>query len=141
MKKVLVLCTGNSCRSQMAHGYLNKFKKCKAEVYSAGIETHGLNKKAAEIMKLDGVDISQNTSNNVSEYSDINFDYILTVCDHAKESCPHFPSSALKFHYNFTDPSKATGTEEEITQQFIEVRDTIKQYIERFCKMYLNEYQ
>lgn len=125
----------------MAHGYLNKFKKCKAEVYSAGIETHGLNKKAAEIMKLDGVDISQNTSNNVSEYSDINFDYILTVCDHAKESCPHFPSSALKFHYNFTDPSKATGTEEEITQQFIEVRDTIKQYIERFCKMYLNEYQ
>jgi len=125
----------------MAHGYLEKFKKCKAEVYSAGIETHGLDRKAVEVMKLDGIDISQHTSNNVNDYTNINFDYIITVCDHAKESCPHFPSSALKFHYNFNDPSKVKGTEEEIQKEFVEVRDTIKQYIERFCKMYLNEYQ
>lgn len=125
----------------MAHGYLNKFKKCAAEIYSAGIETHGVNQKAVEVMKLDGVDISHHTSNSVNEYASINFDYIITVCDHDKESCTHFPSSALKFHYNFIDPTKAKGTEEEITKQFIEVRDTIKQYIERFCKMYLNEYQ
>jgi arsenate reductase len=141
MKKVLVLCTGNSCGSQMAHGYLSKFKKCETEIYSAGIETHGINQKAIEIMKLDGVDISHHTSNNVNDYTDINFDYILTVCDHAKENCPHFPSSTLKFHYNFIDPSKSIGTEQEIEKQFIETRDTIKQYIERFCKMYLNEYQ
>lgn len=125
----------------MAHGYLNKFKKCKAEIYSAGIETHGVNKKAIEVMKLDSVDISHHTSNYINEYADKSFDYIITVCDRAKENCPHFPSSALQFHYNFIDPSKATGTEEEIQKQFIDTRDTIKQYIERFCKMYLNEYQ
>jgi arsenate reductase (thioredoxin) len=141
MKKVLVICTGNSCRSQMAHGYLNKFKKCAAEIYSAGIETHGVNQKAIEVMKLDGIDISHHTSNNVNEYAGINFNYVITVCDNAKESCPHFHSPALKFHYNFTDPSKVKGTEEEIQKQFIETRDTIKQYIERFCKMYLNDYQ
>ncbi len=125
----------------MAHGYLNKFKKCKAEIYSAGIETHGVNQKAIEIMKLDGIDIRHHTSNNVNEYATVDFDYIITVCDNAKESCSHFPSTALQFHYNFNDPAKVKGTEEEIQQEFIEVRDTIKQYIERFCKMYLNEYQ
>src|SRR5690242_1105760 len=110
MKKILVLCTGNSCRSQIAEGYLRKFAGDKAEIYSAGIETHGVNPKAIETMKEDGIDISHQTSNNVSEYSNIDFDFIITVCDNAKEQCPVLPSSAKKFHQNFIDPAKAIGT-------------------------------
>ena len=107
MKKVLVLCTGNSCRSQIAHGYLKKFAGDKAEIYSAGVETHGVNPKAIATMQEDGIDISMHTSNNVNEYRDIDFDYVITVCDHAKEVCPYFPSNAALFHYNFPDPAKA----------------------------------
>ncbi|QEC55335.1 arsenate reductase ArsC [Flavisolibacter ginsenosidimutans] len=128
MKKILVLCTGNSCRSQMAEGYLRHFAGDKAEVYSAGVETHGVNPRAVQIMKEDGIDISHHTSNNVAEYRNLNFDFVITVCDNAKERCPYFPSSAKKFHHNFPDPGKATGTEEEIMQKFREVRDMIKQY-------------
>ena len=100
-KKILVLCTGNSCRSQIAHGYLQKFAGENAEVYSAGVETHGVNPRAIATMKEDGIDISSHTSNNVDEYTHIDFDYIITVCDNAKERCPYFPSSAKRFHYNF----------------------------------------
>ena len=132
MKKILVLCTGNSCRSQMAEGYLKHFAGDKAEVYSAGVETHGVNPKAIQIMQEDGIDISKHTSNHVNEYRDINFDYIITVCDHARERCPFFPSHAKKFHYNFPDPAKATGTEAQIRQQFRDVRDMIKQYSQDF---------
>jgi arsenate reductase len=106
MKKVLVLCTGNSCRSQMAHGYLKKFLGDRGLVYSAGVETHGVNPRAASVMKNDGVDISRHTSNNISEYLDIEFDYIITVCDNARERCPYFPSRAEKYHYDFPDPAK-----------------------------------
>ena len=134
MKNILVLCTGNSCRSQIAEGYLKHFAGAKAKVYSAGIETHGVNPKAIETMKADGIDISAHTSNNVNEYLDINFDYMITVCDHAKESCPYFPTEAKKFHYNFPDPAKASGTEDEIRQQFQVVRDMIKKYAEEFVK-------
>jgi len=134
MKNILVLCTGNSCRSQIAEGYLKHFAGAKAKVYSAGIETHGVNPKAIETMKADGIDISAHTSNNVNEYLDINFDYMITVCDHAKESCPYFPTEAKKFHYNFPDPAKASGTEDEIRQQFQVVRDMIKKYAEEFIK-------
>ena len=95
MKRILVLCTGNSCRSQIAEGYLRHFANNKAEIYSAGIETHGVNPKAIEIMEEDNIDISKHTSNNIDEYADINFDYIITVCDSAKENCPFFPSPAL----------------------------------------------
>ena len=95
MKKVLVLCTGNSCRSQIAHGYLNKLLNGKAEVYSAGVETHGVNPLAIKTMQEDGIDISKHTSNNISEYSTVQFDYIITVCDHANEQCPVFPSLSL----------------------------------------------
>ena len=84
MKKILVLCTGNSCRSQIAHGYLKKFAGDKAEIFSAGVETHGVNPKAIATMQEDGIDISMHTSNNVNEYRDIDFDYVITVCDHAK---------------------------------------------------------
>ncbi|MEJ7672850.1 MAG: arsenate reductase ArsC [Chitinophagaceae bacterium] len=81
MKRILVLCTGNSCRSQIAEGYLKHFAKDKAEVYSAGIETHGVNPKAIAVMKEDGIDISKHTSNNINEYRSIDFDYVITVCD------------------------------------------------------------
>ena len=134
MKKILVLCTGNSCRSQLAEGYLKYFAGDRAEVYSAGVETHGLNPKAVITMKEDGIDISRHTSNHLDEYKDIDFDFVITVCDHAKERCPYFPSGALKFHYNFPDPAKAQGTEEEILQQFRTVRQLIKEYCEQFVK-------
>lgn len=132
MKKILVLCTGNSCRSQIAEGYLRHFAGDKALVYSAGVETHGVNPKAIAIMAEDGIDISGHTSNNITEYQGVDFDYVITVCDHAKERCPFFPSNAKKFHENFTDPAKATGTEEEINEAFRAVRNTIKQYAQQF---------
>lgn len=132
MKNILVLCTGNSCRSQMAHGYLEHFAENKAVIYSAGIETHGLNERAVAIMKEDGIDISLHTSNNVLEYADIPFDYVITVCDHAQENCPYFPSHAKKMHHNFKDPSKVKGTEAAIRQAFIETRDAIKLYCREF---------
>lgn len=134
MKNILVLCTGNSCRSQMAHGYLAHYAKNKAVIYSAGIETHGLNERAVAIMKEDGIDISQHTSNNVLEYADIPFDYVITVCDHAQEHCPYFPSDAKKLHHNFKDPSKVKGTEAVIRQAFIETRDAIKLYCKEFVE-------
>lgn len=134
IKKILVLCTGNSCRSQMAEGYLRKFAGDKAEVYSAGVETHGLNQKAVVVMKEDGVDISHHTSNNVNEYRDIDFDYVITVCDNARETCPYFPSRAEKFHYNFPDPAKAEGAEEEVMQQFRMVRDQVREYCREFVE-------
>ncbi len=132
MKKILVLCTGNSCRSQIAEGYLRYFAKGKAEIYSAGIEIHGVNPRAVISMKEDGIDISNHTSNHINEYSCIDFDFVITVCDHARENCPYFPTKAKKFHHDFTDPAKAKGTEEEIMQQFAEVRNEIKAYSEKF---------
>jgi len=132
MKRILVLCTGNSCRSQIAEGYLQYFAKDKAEVYSAGIETHGVNPKAIEVMKEDGIDISHHTSNNVNEYRNINFDFVITVCDNARELCPVFPSTAKQFHHNFADPAKAIGSAEEIMHQFRKVRDEIKSFSEQF---------
>ena len=134
MKKVLVLCTGNSCRSQIAEGYLRYFAGDKAEIFSAGVETHGVNPKAIETMKEDGIDISKHTSNNINEYRNIDFDFVITVCDNAKERCPFFPSGAKKFHYNFPDPAKATGTEDEINEQFRQVRQLIKTYCADFVK-------
>src|ERR1700710_507919 len=114
MKRILVLCTGNSCRSQMAEGYLKHFAGKKAEVYSAGIEQHGVNQKAVEVMKEDEIDISHQTSNNVNEYRNIDFDFVITVCDNAKERCPAVPSKAKKFHQNFPDPAKVIGTKQEV---------------------------
>lgn len=137
MNKILVLCTGNSCRSQIAEGYLRHFAGDAAEVYSAGVETHGVNPRAIATMAEDGIDISGHTSNNISEYTDIDFDYVVTVCDHAKERCPVFPSRAEKFHENFPDPAKATGTEGEITEQFREVRQIIRNYFEQFVNTHV----
>jgi arsenate reductase len=131
-KQILVLCTGNSCRSQMAEGYLRHFANGKADIYSAGVETHGVNPIAIAIMKEDGIDISNHFSNHIDEYSEIHFDFVITVCDNAKERCPFFPSKAKKFHHNFPDPAKSEGTDEEINEQFREVRQQIKEYCERF---------
>jgi arsenate reductase (thioredoxin) len=112
MKKILVLCTGNSCRSQIAEGYLRHLAEGKAEIYSAGIETHGVNPKAISIMKEDGIDISNHTSNNVDEYK--NIDFVITVCDNAKENCPYFPTNAKKFHYNFPDRPRRKAVKKKL---------------------------
>ena len=138
MKNILVLCTGNSCRSQIAHGFLASMTEGKAHVYSAGVETHGVNPKAITTMKEIGIDISHHSSNNITEYFDINFDYVITVCDNAKERCPYFPTKAVKLHYNFPDPAKAIGTEDEINEQFRSVRAMIKTYCEKFVEEYIN---
>ncbi len=129
---ILVLCTGNSCRSQMAEGYLKHFAKDNATIYSAGVETHGVNPRAIAIMKEDRIDISGHTSNNLDEYLDIEFDYILTVCDNAKERCPFFPGKAERLHFNFFDPSKVDGTEEELHAAFAKTRNQIKEYCNNF---------
>lgn len=134
MTNILVLCTGNSCRSQMAHGYLSQFLNATgATVYSAGIETHGLNPGAVSIMKEDGIDITNHTSNHVDEYAKVDFNYILTVCDHAHENCPFIPSTnAKRLHHNFFDPSKVIGTDEEKHAAFLKARNEIKTYCREF---------
>ncbi|MES2702429.1 MAG: arsenate reductase ArsC [Bacteroidota bacterium] len=134
MKNVLVLCTGNSCRSQIAEGYLRHFAAGRANVYSAGVETHGVNPRAIAIMKEDDIDISGHTSNHIDEYRNIAFDYVITVCDNAKERCPYYPATAKLFHENFPDPAKATGTEDEIMRQFREVRNLIREYSRAFVE-------
>lgn len=139
MKNILVLCTGNSCRSQMAHGYLNDMQSGKAKIYSAGIETHGLNPGAVAIMKEDEIDISEHTSNNVDEYKGISWDYIITVCDHARENCPYIPSKeAKRIHHNFFDPSKVIGTDKEKHLAFLKARNEIKDFCKQFVETELN---
>ena len=134
MKNILILCTGNSCRSQIADGYLSKLLNNKASVYSAGIETHGLNKNAIETIARDGIDISKNTSNNIKEYLHITFDFIITVCDHANENCPFFAlKNAIKIHQNFFDPSKVTNSTD---YDYDKCRNEIKRFTIEFCKKY-----
>jgi len=119
----------------MAHGYLNQFASEKASVYSAGIETHGLNPGALSIMKEDGIDITHHTSNHVDEYAHVDFDYIITVCDHANENCPFIPSkNAKRLHHNFFDPSKVIGTEAEKHAAFLKARNEIKDYFKTFVE-------
>lgn len=135
MKNVLVLCTGNSCRSQMAQGYLNAMAGDKANIYSAGIETHGLNPGAVSIMAEDGIDISGHTSNHVDEYEGVAWDFIITVCDHANENCPFIPApNAVRLHQNFSDPSKVEGTKGEVHAAFLSTRNEIKEYCRKFIE-------
>ncbi|HPQ22473.1 MAG TPA: arsenate reductase ArsC [Saprospiraceae bacterium] len=136
-KKLLVLCTGNSCRSQMAEAYLRLFSGDEAEVYSAGIEAHGLNPRAVAIMREDGIDISTHKSSTVEEYDDIEWDLILTVCDNARENCPVLPGQGKAVHHSFSDPAKASGSEEEIMETFRQVRDQIKSFSRKFALTYL----
>jgi arsenate reductase (thioredoxin) len=138
MKNILVLCTGNSCRSQIAHGYLEAMTDGRSvKIYSAGVETHGVNPKAIATMASDGIDILEHTSNNVNEYFEVAFDYVITVCDNALERCPHFPTNAVKLHYNFPDPAKYVGNEADTIAEFARVRDLIKDYCKDFVENYL----
>jgi arsenate reductase len=122
----------------MAHAYLEKFSNGTANIYSAGIETHGLNPGAVSILKEDGIDITHHTSNHVNEYDSVNFDYIITVCDHANENCPFIPSkNALRLHHNFFDPSKLEGSAEEKHAGFEKARIEIKEYFTDFVAKYL----
>ncbi len=137
-KQVLVLCTGNSCRSQMAEAYIRYFGDDVADVYSAGLEVHGVNPRAIEIMKEDGIDISNHTSNHIDEYRNKEFDFVITVCDNALENCPYFPTEAIRIHQNFPDPAKVTGSTEEIKTAFKTVRNQIKEYCRGFVLAFLN---
>ncbi|MFM7054359.1 MAG: arsenate reductase ArsC [Bacteroidota bacterium] len=128
MKNVLILCTGNSCRSQMAEAYVRHFHGDTTQVYSAGVETHGLNPRAVQAMQEDGIDITHHTSNHVDEYLHISFDLVVTVCDHAADRCPVFPGGTRKIHQPFSDPAKLSGSEAQVMQGFREVRDNIKQW-------------
>lgn len=132
--RILVLCTGNSCRSQMAEGYLRHFLGERAEVRSAGVEAHGMNARAVAVMKEDGVPLSGQFSKTVEAISAQEFDHVITVCDSARERCPWFPSSAKRWHQDFPDPAKAIGTEEEIMTRFREARDLIKAYCRSFAQ-------
>lgn len=127
--KILFLCTGNSCRSQMAQGWARHLKGDVIEAYSAGIETHGLNPNAVKVMAEAGVDISGYRSKHLDELKDIEFDYVITVCDNAHESCPIFPGKAKVVHVGFDDPprlAKEAETEEEALNCYRRVRDEIK---------------
>lgn len=138
MTHILVLCTGNSCRSQMAEGYLRHFAGNRAVIRSAGVEAHGVNPKAIAAMKEDGVDIANHTSNRADEYLTMKFDYIITVCDNAREQCPVFPGTALRLHHDFPDPAKARGTDEEVNAKFRQTRELIKDYCRDFVLQHIN---
>ena len=131
--KVLFLCTGNSCRSQMAEGWARHLKGEIIEAYSAGIEAHGLNPRAVRVMAEAGVDISGHRSKHADELKDIDFDYVVTVCDHARESCPRFSGRTEVVHVGFDDPprlAEEAGTEEEAINCYRRVRDQIKAFVE-----------
>ena len=131
--KVLILCTGNSCRSQMAHGFLQSFSS-EIGVFSAGTKpAEMINRKAVEVMKEAGIDISDHTPHNVSEYINESWDYVITVCGGANESCPVFVGNVRhRLHVGFDDPSDAIGSEELVLAEFRRVRDDIKTRFEQF---------
>jgi len=131
--KILFLCTGNSCRSQMAEGWARALKSEILEPYSAGVEVHGLNQRAVKVMAEADVDISQQRSKHVRELMNIPFDYVVTVCDTANESCPLFPGRAKRVHVGFDDPpklAKDAKSEEESLEHYRRVRDEIKKFVE-----------
>ncbi|HOJ37247.1 MAG TPA: arsenate reductase ArsC [Ignavibacteriales bacterium] len=134
-KRILILCTGNSCRSQMAEGFLKSFDG-ELEVYSAGTNpSTRVHPKAVVVMNELGIDLSNNFPKNVEQFLQDEFDYVITVCDNAKETCPVFTGKVGKrLHIGFEDPAEATGTEEEILSEFRRIRDQIK---EDFYKFYL----
>ena len=132
--KILFLCTGNACRSQMAEGWANHLKSDVIEAYSAGIRPIGVSTRAIKVMAEAGVDISSHTSKHIDELREIDFDYLITLCDNAAESCPVFNRKIKVIHKPFTDPYFASGTEQEILAVFKKVRDEIKIFIETLPK-------
>ena len=135
--KVLFLCTGNSCRSQMAEGWARFLKEDTIEAHSAGIEKHGLNLLAVKAMAEVGVDISHHESKTIDDLPLLDFDYVVTVCGHAKENCPHFPGRAEMVHVGFDDPprlAEGAKSEEEAMQHYRRVRDEIRAFVEKLPK-------
>ena len=131
--KVLFLCTGNSCRSQMAEGWTRHLKSDVIEAYSAGVETHGLNPHAVQVMAEAGVDISGHRSQHIDEFKDIQLDVVITVCGHAHESCPVLPGKTKVVHVGFDDPpkmAKEAASENEAVDCYRRVRDQIKAFVE-----------
>jgi len=136
--KIIFLCTGNSCRSQMAEGWARYLKSKTIEPFSAGIEVHGLNQKAVKVMAEVGVDISNYQSKHLNQLKDIPFDWVITVCDNANESCPIFPGTVNRFHVSFNDPPKLAKTaksEEEALGYYRRVRDEIREFVEALPKI------
>lgn len=131
---ILVLCTGNSCRSQMAEGFFTQYLSDKGTVYSAGLDPQGVNPKAVHVMAELGIDISNNSSNHINEYLNHTFDYVITVCDNAAHNCPTFPGSGERLHWPFDDPAHAEGSDEEIMNEFRRVRDEIGRKITTWLK-------
>ena len=138
MKKVLILCTGNSCRSQMAEGWLRYFLPG-TKVYSAGTKPEKVNKYAVHVMKESGINISANTSNHVNEYISTKIDFLITVCDNAKEKCPYFPRVTKRYHNSFDDPANAQGTDAEKLLVYRKVSAQIKDYMRHFCDNQINK--
>ena len=132
--KVLFLCTGNSCRSQMAEGWVNHLLSDSVKAYSAGTRPSVVNPRAVQVMQEVGVDISKQTSKSADDFLDKPIDLLITLCDHAKETCPFFPGVGRKVHKGFEDPADAVGTEQEILDVFRKVRDQIKDEIVAFLK-------
>jgi arsenate reductase len=132
-KHVLILCTGNSARSQMAEGILRHIAGDRFEVESAGVKPSQVRAEAIEAMREIGIDISSHRSKSVDEFTSQNFDYIITVCDNAKESCPVFPGKAERIHWSFDDPAAVEGTHEERLSEFRRVRDEIEECLQQFC--------
>jgi len=133
MKRILFLCTGNSCRSQMAEGWTRHLKGGQIEAHSAGIETHGLNPNAVKVMAEAGVDISSHRSQHIDEFKKVALDYVITVCGHADEHCPIFPGATQVIHRPFDDPprlAKKAKSEEEALAHYRRVRDEIRTYVE-----------
>ena len=131
-QKILFLCTGNSCRSQMAEGWARHLRSDTIEPYSAGIETHGINPNAVVVMKEAGVDISNQRSKHVDDLADIAFDYVVTVCDHAHGHCPRFPGKAKIVHVGFDDPprwAEGAQTVEEALYPYRRVRDELRDFV------------
>jgi arsenate reductase len=131
-RKVLILCTGNSARSQMAEGILRHDAGDKFEVVSAGTQPGQVRPEAVAVMNEIGIDISMHRSKSVDEFAHENFDYILTVCDNAKESCPIYPGHTNRLHHNFEDPAAVQGSSEERMKAFREIRDQIRSYLREF---------
>ncbi len=130
--RILVLCTGNSCRSQMAEGFFRHIGEGRVEVFSAGLSPKGVHPMAIKVMAEIGINISEQTSNNLDEYRSQKFDYLITVCDNAAANCPVFPGEGQRLHWPFDDPTSATGTEEEILTEFRRIRDQIGIAVRKF---------
>ncbi len=129
--KILFLCVGNSCRSQMAEAFANSLRPDEIEGFSAGVNPSKVNERAIKVMAEAGIDISSHYSKSIADLPGIDFDYVITLCDKAKENCPLFPGKAKIMHRNFNDPTSATGSEEEISAEFRRVRDQIQKFIKK----------